>query len=282
MNETTVRTVLVTGSTDGIGKETAAQLAELGMHVLVHGRNEPRGQAALDDVRTRTGSDKLDLVVADLTSQRQIRELAADIGRRFDRLDVLVNNAGVYMARRVLTEDGMETTLAVNYLAPFLLTHLLLDLLRSSSPARIISLASVAHFSVDVVDFTNLQGERYYDGYDAYALSKAAVVLFTYELAERLGDAGVTANCLHPGVINTKLLRAGFPGSRGAPVAKGAATPAYLATSPAVEGVTGGYWDDKKPVRSSPQTYDRHTRHRLWEVSERLVGLVAARRATSV
>ena len=204
-----------------------------------------------------------------------MRSLAAQVRASAPRLDVLINNAGVYHDRRTLTADGLETTFAVNHLAPFLLTNLLGDLLAASAPARVVTVASVAHQSAQL-EFADLQGTYRYDGYTAYAFSKLCNILFTYELADRLADAGVTANCLHPGVVATKLLQAGFPGLRGATVIEGARTPVYLATSPEVAEITGTYFVGGRPARSSAVSYDVTARRRLWRVSEQLVGLDVA------
>lgn len=266
------RTVLVTGSTDGIGKATAMELARRGAKVLIHGRNPEKGRAVLEEIRKRTGNETLEFFEADLSSQRQVRRLASEVIESRDKLHVLINNAGTFLPQRQLTEDGLEITFAVNYLAPFLLTHELLDLLKKSSPSRIITVASIAHWNARV-DWNNLQGERRYDGFDAYALSKLGDILFTYALARRLQGTGVTANCLHPGVIRTKLLRAGFGNYPGAMPEEGARTSVYLATSPDVENVSGRYFERCRPARSSPQSYDMELQERFWQVSERLIGL---------
>jgi len=263
--------VLITGSTDGIGKQTAIELVRLGATVVLHGRSAERGQAALDEVRRITGSDKLDYVAADLSSQKQVRALADQVREKYERLHVLINNAAVVMNKRQLTEDGLEMTFAVNHLAPFLLTHLLLDVLKRGAPARIVNVSSGTHQGARM-DFDNLQGEKRYDGYTAYALSKLGNVLFTYELAERLKGTGVTVNCLHPGVITTKLLRAGW-GSAGASLEEGAATPVYLASAPEVETVTGQYFVRKQPAPSAAPTHDTKLRQEFWKVSARLTGL---------
>ncbi len=234
--------ILVTGSTDGIGKQTAQKLASKGAVVLLHGRNPSKGQRVMEEIRSVTGSD---------------------------RLHVLINNAGIFQQERRLTEDGLETTFAVNYLAPFLLTRELLSLLKKSAPSRIINVASVAHWNAQV-DWNNLQGERHYDAFDAYALSKLCIILFTYALAERLKGTRVTANCLHPGVIKTKLLRASFGDHPGDTPEKGAETSVYLACSSEVKDVTGHYFEKCKPVRSSPLSYDQERRDKLWMVSEKL------------
>ncbi len=244
----------------------------MGANVLLHGRNREKGKAVLEDVSKISGNNDIELFIADLSSQRLVRMLASEILEKHDRLHVLINNAGIFQKERRLTEDGIETTFAVNYLAPFLLTNLLLDLLKESAPSRIISVASIAHESA-VINWSNLQGERYYDGYDAYALSKLCIVLFTYDLAEKLKGTGVTANCLHPGVIRTKLLREGFGIYPGDTPEKGAKTSVYLASSPEVEGVSGKYFKNQRPARSSPISYDRTLQEKLWKISEKLTGI---------
>ncbi len=185
--------VLVTGSTDGIGKQTALELARLGAHVLVHGRSQERAAAARDEIRRQVDNAQVAEIVGDLASLGEVRQLAATLQQRYDRLDVLINNAGVFMNERRLTEDGLEMTFAVNHLAPFLLTQLLMNSLRAAPKARIITVSSVAHQRARV-DFYNLQGERNFNGYGAYALSKLWNILFKYELAERLAGTGITAN----------------------------------------------------------------------------------------
>lgn len=264
------RTVLVTGSTDGIGKATALGMAQIGAKVLLHGRDPEKGRRVQEEIAMATGSDQLDLFTADLASQRQVRKLAAEVVEMHERLHVLINNAGTFQVERRLTEDGLETTFAVNLVAPFLLAHELLELLEKSSPSRIINVASIAHLNAKV-DWNNLQGERWYDGFQAYALSKLGVVLFTYELAERLKGSAVTANCLHPGVIRTKLLRAGF-GDYGSPPEKGARTPIYLASSPEVEEVSGEYFMDCRPAKSSSLSYNKDLQKRFWELAETYTG----------
>ncbi|HXG37384.1 MAG TPA: SDR family oxidoreductase [Bacteroidota bacterium] len=268
----TSKTILITGSTDGIGKETALELAAMGHKVIVHGRSSQRAEDAANDIRKKSGNATIETVVADFTSLRQVRAMAADVIKRFPRLDVLINNAGVYMKERTLTEDGYETTFQVNHLAHFLLTHLLLDLLKQSAPSRIINVSSMAHNNAKL-SFDNLQGEKRYGGYGAYACSKLENILFTYELAERLEGTGVTVNCLHPGVIATKLLRAGFGGFGGSGVKKGAETIVFLATSPKGATVTGKYFVNKEVADSSLASHDRSLRKALWELSERLVGI---------
>ena len=263
--------ILITGSTDGIGRQAALELAAMGATVLVHGRNESRGKNVVEEIRKATGNQKVDLLVADFSSMEQVRRLAADVKQRYSALHVLVNNAGVFMNERRLTADGLETTLAVNHLAPFLLTNLLLDLLRKSAPARVITVSSVAH-TRGKLDFENLQSEKSFGGYSSYALSKLANMLFTYELGELLEGTGVTSNCLHPGIIGTKLLRTSF-NIAGGSTADGAETLIYLATSPEVTGVTGKYFQEKRETPSSPDTHDPALCKKMWEVSAQLTGL---------
>jgi NAD(P)-dependent dehydrogenase (short-subunit alcohol dehydrogenase family) len=264
--------ILVTGATDGIGKQTALELARTGATVLLHGRSVERGQTALKELRAASGNANLDLFIADLASQAQVRRLAAEVQAKYGLLHVLINNAGTFMPQRELTEDGLEMTFAVNHLAPFLLTHLLLDKLRQSAPVRIITVSSTLHQRAQV-DFNNLQGDKHYSPTYAYNLSKLGNVLFTVELAERLRGSGVTVNCLHPGAIDTKLLRAAFRGLAGETVAAGAATSVYLATAPEVAALTGLYFEAKRPVSASPLSKDLDLRRKLWDVSRQLTGL---------
>ena len=239
----------------------------MGAKVLLHGRDPEKGRRVYEEIARTTGIDQLDLFIADLASQRQVHKLAAEVVERHERLHVLINNAGTFQAERRLTEDGLETSFVVNYLAPFLLTHELLRLLEKSSPSRIINVASIAHLNAKV-DWNNLQGERWYDGFEAYALSKLGIVLLTYKIAERLKGSAVTANCLHPGVIKTKLLRAGFGDYPGSPPEKGARTSIYLASSPDVKGISGEYFVECRPAKSSPLSYNRDLQERFWELAE--------------
>jgi NAD(P)-dependent dehydrogenase (short-subunit alcohol dehydrogenase family) len=264
--------ILVTGSTDGIGKETARQLAQLGATVIVHGRSADRCEAARDDIRQATGNPNVDFVTADLSSQRQVRQMAIDVIARYDRLHVLINNAGVILLQRQLSEDGIEMSFAVNHLAPFLLTHLLLDRLKQNAPARIVNVSSTVHYDAPL-RFDNLQGERKYNGVEAYKIAKLGNVLFTYELVDRLTGSGVTVNCLHPGVVATKLLDAGWGWSSGLTSAQGAVLSVYLATSPEVDGVTGKYYESTSAGGASPKASDVKLRRQLWDISAHLCGL---------
>jgi NAD(P)-dependent dehydrogenase (short-subunit alcohol dehydrogenase family) len=265
--------ILVTGSTDGIGKATAIELASQGAEVILHGRKVGKGHTVQRELEEKTGGEKPDLVIADFSDRDQILQMALDISQRYSRLDVLINNAGTYEKVRRVTANGVEMTFAVNYLAPFLLTHSLLPLLKKSAPSRIISVASSAHEDVDRFDWDNLQGERHYDPWDTYARSKFADIVFTYLLARNIDGSGVTANCLHPGVVNTKMLRSAFPKMPGIPPEQGALTSVYLAVSPDVAGMSGHYFDNGRPVRSSALTYDRSVQERLWKMAEDRTGI---------
>ena len=288
MSALTGKTVLVTGGTGGIGLATAAGLAGLGARVGIVGRDAGRARAAAERIRTGATGGDVDVFIADVSSQREVQRLAETVLAAYPRLDVLVNNVGGYWATRHATEDGLERTFAVNHLAPFLLTHLLLDRLRSSAPARVVTVSSGAQ-AMGRIDFDDLQGERSYSGQRAYNQSKLANVLFTYELARRLEGSGVTANVLHPGVVRTAF---GQEDSRGwmrlmLPVVRpfmktperGAETSVYLASSPEVEGVSGRYFANSKPKTSSRASYDTAAARRLWEVSAGLVGLARAEQA---
>jgi len=281
------KTVLVTGGTGGIGKATATGLAALGARVGIVGRDTQRARSAAADIVRESGNSSVDVFVADLSAQAEVRRLAAEVLDRLRRLDALVNNVGGFWATRHTTADGLEHTFAVNHLAPFLLTHLLLDRLTASAPARIVTVSSGAQ-AMGRIDFDDLQGEKKYSGQRAYNQSKLANVLFTYELARRLEGTDVTATVLHPGVTRTafaaedptpgmKTLTAAVRPFMKTP-ARGAATPIFAASSPYVEGVTGVYFANRKAKKSSKRSYDREAAARLWTVSEQLAGLNAAKR----
>jgi NAD(P)-dependent dehydrogenase (short-subunit alcohol dehydrogenase family) len=269
--------ILITGSTDGIGKATAIELASRGAEVIVHGRNKKKGHEVLRELKEKAGGENSDLFIADFSRQDQIRQMAADLSSRYTRLDVLINDVGTYEPARRLTREGVEMTFAVNYLAPFLLTRLLLPLLRNSAPSRIVTVASSAHEDVDRIPWDDLQRAKHYDAWEAYALSKFADITFTYMLTRRLEGTGVTANCLHPGVVNTKILRTAIPGYHGITPEEGARTSVYLAVSPEVTGISGNYFENKKPALSSALTHDRSVQERLWDIAENLTGPGSAR-----
>jgi retinol dehydrogenase-14 len=279
------KTVLITGGTGGIGKATAIGLARLGARVGISGRGRARAEAAATDIRVASGNPSIDVYVADLSSQADVRRLAREVLDAYPRLDVLVNNVGGFWAHRQVTADGLEHTFALNHLAPFLATNLLLDRLVASAPVRVVTVSSGAHVR-GRIDFDDLQGERKWSGQRAYAQSKLANVMFTYELARRLDGTGVTATVLHPGVVRTafgaedpaRWQRAFLPLVRPflKSPARGAETAIYLASSPDVAGVTGQYFAGRKPKTSNRASYDTEAQARLWRVSADLVGLTSA------
>lgn len=276
------RTCLVTGATSGIGKEIAAGLAGMGATVVFVGRDGGKCEAVLKEIMQRHPEGKVSYIVSDLSSQQSVRGLVAEFLDRFPSLHVLVNNAGIFSAQRATTVDGIEQTFAVNHLAPFLLTHLLLSRLKASAPARIITTSSIAHRGARI-DFDDPQFEkRPYSGISAYGQSKLANILFTRELARRLEGRRVTANCFHPGAVNTKLLdenpmwyraawRAASPFMLSSE--KGADTGVYLASSPEVEEVTGRYFVKRKITEPSALAQDDEAASRLWIISEELTGI---------
>ncbi len=275
------RTALVTGGTSGIGRATAVGLAALGAHVAITGRDRGRAEDAGREIRA-AGAGQVDVFVADLSAQSEVRRLADEVLQRLPRVDVLVNNVGGYWETRRVTTDGLEHTFALNHLAPFLLTNLLLDRLHQGSAARVVTVASKAH-SLGEIHFDDLQGERSYSGSRAYNQSKLANVLFTYELARKLRGTSVTANALHPGMVSTAFgaedpalvhrLVVPFMRSFMKSPSQGAATSIQVASDPGLERVTGRYFANRKPTRSSKASYDEAAAARLWQVSADLVGL---------
>jgi NAD(P)-dependent dehydrogenase (short-subunit alcohol dehydrogenase family) len=275
------RICMVTGANSGIGKATAAGLAGLGATVVLVCRNRERGEKAMADIREKTGNSSLELLLSDFASLQSVRDLAKDYIGSHNSLHVLVNNAGVAQVTRSVTVDGFETTFGVDYLSQFLLTNLLLDVIKRSAPSRIVIVSSTSHYGGHL-DMDDLQMERGYGVMKAYGRAKLAQVLFTYELARRLEGTGVTANCLHPGAVATNIW-----GRPLGPLSflmkvnrlflispeKGAETPVYLASSSEVANVTGKYFDDRREKRSSSESYDVMLAQKLWDASAKLVGL---------
>lgn len=273
---------LITGASSGIGLTTAMRLAELGAEMVLVCRDPVRGEEARRRVVAAATGKPPTLLLADVSSQASIHALAAELPRRFPRLDVLVNNAGGIFATRELTVDGIERTFATNYLAPFLFTHLVLDLLRAASASRVVNVASALH-GAGHKDMGNLQGEQHYNFMQAYKLSKFSVIVFTYELARRLGSTRIAVNCVEPGPTKTGFgdnltglpslfprIMKRLPIFRSAEV--GARTPIYVASSPDIEGTTGQYFVKCKPARSKPITHDLALAERLWTLSASLTG----------
>jgi NAD(P)-dependent dehydrogenase (short-subunit alcohol dehydrogenase family) len=280
---------LVTGATNGIGKATAQALAEMGATVVIVGRNVMKTSQVVEEIRAASGNNTVDSLLADLSSPQEVQWLADKFKRKYSHLHVLINNAGGFFMRRQLRGDGLEMTFALNHLASFLLTNLLLDTIKASAPARIINVSSNAHAS-GKIEFDNLQGEREY-GPRAYDNSKLANILFTMELARRLEGTGVTVNALHPGFVAT-----GFAKNNGKLIAalvsiitplvarspaKGAETSIYLASSPRVEGITGKYFHNSNVISPATQATDMVVARKLWDVSAEMVHLADGLPATT-
>ena len=276
------RICLVTGGTNGIGKSTAQELAQMGATVIIVGRDAQKTSRVVNEIRATSGNAKVRPMLADLSSQLDVRRLADEFKSQYAHLHVLINNAGAVFMKRQLSMDGIEMTFALNHLAYFLLTDLLLDTLKASAPARIINVSSNAHTS-GKIEFDNLQGEQIYSP-RVYENSKLANILFTTELARRLQGTGVTVNALHPGFTAT-----GFAKNNGRAIAalvsifaplvarspaKGAETSIYLASSPSVEGLSGEYFYDSQVIQAAPQANDMAVARRLWDVSAEMVDLI--------
>jgi retinol dehydrogenase-12 len=271
MGEREDRVMLVTGATDGIGKQTALELLRKGAQVIVHGRTEAKVAATVEALRAAVPGAQVSGVTFDLASLAAVRAGAARVLAHHPQLHVLVNNAGVFLHQRQLTVDGHETTFAVNHLAPFLLTELLRERLVASGPARVVNVSSGTHTSGQI-DLKDLMQDRRYSGFAAYSASKLANVLHANALAARHDPAQLTANSLHPGVIGTKLLTAGW-GAGGGSLENGARTSVKLATDPGLAGVTGRYFSDAREAKAAPAAHDATLREGLWNASAKLVGL---------
>jgi NAD(P)-dependent dehydrogenase (short-subunit alcohol dehydrogenase family) len=278
MNE---KVCMVTGATAGIGAVASQEIARTGATVVVVGRNPDKCAATVAQIKQQTGNPRVDFLLADLSVQQSIHELAAAFKTRYARLDVLLNNAGAVYFRRQESADGIELTFALNHLNYFLLTHLLIDMLKAAASARIVNVASGAHQG-NKLDFDDLEARQRYQAFSVYGRSKLANILFTYELARRLANTNITANALHPGFVATSFGKNnGWLGRILMNIvhrfaigpAEGARTPIYLATAPAVAGVTGKYWEKEKAVASSPESYDKAAAQRLWHISEQLTGI---------
>lgn len=277
------KTAVVTGANSGIGKETAVALAKMGARVVCTARNEEKGRSAVAEIARRAGNDQVELSVFDLSSMGSVRSGAADILQRCPRIEILVNNAGLVLSQRSETVDGFESTFAINHLGPFLLTTLLLERIKASTPARIVNVASSAHSGArHGLNFDDLQFTKGYGSQRAYAASKLANILFTSELSRRLEGTGVAVNCVHPGTVRTGwsadgdvqgLLRIGVLIARPFMLSptRGAATSVYVASSPEVDGITGKYFVRCKVHRPRPPAEDAEAARRLWEVSAKLV-----------
>ncbi|MCE7734020.1 MAG: SDR family oxidoreductase [Candidatus Heimdallarchaeota archaeon] len=265
--------ILITGASDGIGKQTALELAEMGAHVIMHGRNEDKTSKAAEEVKTKSGNNNVDIIIADLSSFESIRRMSDAIHSEYDHIDVLINNAGVQIHSHETSADGYELTFAVNHLAYFLLTSLLLDLVKQSEYKRMVIVASQLH-SEDL-DFDNLQAEKGYSLYPIYAQSKLCNIMFSFLLAKRLDGFGITVNCLHPGLIDTNLnpKRDQSVVDRALPVEKGSIASVYLSSSSEIVGVTGNYYlNDASVGRPREIAFNEELQLKLWNLSEEMIG----------
>lgn len=268
---------LITGANSGIGKATAIGLAKMGASIIMVCRNQERGERALKYIKSKSNNESIELMLVDLSSQKAIHQFVQEFKEKYNKLDVLINNAGVNLSKQTLTEDGIETTFAVNYLATFLLSNLLFDSLVAGQPARIVNVASSVQ--AKSIDFDNINGEKHYGQMKAYSLSKLAIVLFTYEFAKRFGGNGVTINCLHPGYIRTNMIRNFrkfvkyfFPliSLFVKSPKRGAKTSIYCASSPNLEGVSGKYFKKRKEAKTVRASYDEELAKKLWDLSVEL------------
>ena len=270
MNSIQDQTILITGSTDGIGKLTALRLAEQQAHVLVHGRDQKKIINVVEELKRSSGNEKIEGIRADFSSLADVRHLAEEVLERYPRLDVLINNAGVGTSDERYSRDGHELRFAVNYLSPFLFTRLLLPSLKKASPARIVNVSSAGQHPVD---FNDIMLEKHFDGMRAYCQSKLALIMFTFDLAEELKKAQVTVNTLHPGTyLNTNMVRQANVTPLGE-AESGAEAEVFLAVSPSLKDVTGQYFNVKAQARADRQAYDRQARQQLRELTLRLTGL---------
>ncbi|MHB8567369.1 MAG: SDR family oxidoreductase [Nitrososphaerales archaeon] len=280
MSELRGRICLVTGANSGIGKAASNDLARMGATVVMVCRDESKGESARKEIMRETGNQSIELMIADFSSLESVRKLASDYRKNHDKLHVLLNNAGLILGRRIVTEDGLEETFEVNYLSHFLLTYLLLDTLKVSAPSRIVNISSSAHYSGHL-DFQDLQGEKKYSPMKSYSQTKLAQVLFTRELAKRLDGTRVTANAVHPGAVRTNWGNEGGVLGIGIRIARpfllsakrGAETPVYVASAPELESVSGKYFSNKREEQSSSESYNDNEVKELWEISMKLAGL---------
>lgn len=264
------KVIFITGSTSGIGKETAIKLAKLGALVIVHGRNQTKAEETLTEIKNKASNDNFYALYGDLRSIEEIKNISRQLHKNFGRLDVLINNAGIIKQERTITHEGLEETFAVNYIAPFLLNNLLIDILKNSTPRRIVNVASQVHSNE--IDFDNLQYSTGYTAVRAYALSKTCLIMYTYLLADKLKKYNITVNTLHPGVINTKLLKATW-GEIGAPTDVGAKALVHAATASDLRNVTGKYFKNNKAAISKDLTYNKQLQEKLWRKTEELLGM---------
>ena len=275
---------LITGATDGIGKETAKCLAGFNARLILVGRDQSKGESVRNELMVQTGNDQIDIMTADLSNMNAIQKLSAEIHKKYNKLNVLINNAGAFFSKREITDDGFEKTFALNHLGYFLLTKLLLDLIKKSTDARIVNVSSQAHAG-STINFDDLHGEKDFSGWNAYKQSKLMNIMFTYKLAVLLKDTQITVNTLHPGFVRSRfgdnndgMVGIGLKLAKkiGAiSIKKGAATSVFLASSPTVKGVTGKYFVKCKPEKSSAASYNKSNIDRLWKTTEQCLAFLA-------
>jgi len=274
------KVVLVTGATSGMGRETALALAEMAATVVIHGRNKEKTEAIAKEIRSKIPGAQVEVILADFSKLSEVKEMADEFKRRFTRLDILVNNAGLMTNKKSMTADGHEMMFQVNFLAPFLLTCRLMDLIERSAPSRIVIVSSAAH-GYGRLDFDDIEFEEDFGSMKGYGRSKLEDLVFTYELARRLNGKQITVNALHPGLVRTNLCSSAsrwwcsgfrFITLFGRTARRGAETAIYLASSPEAEGITGKYFANKHSVKSSARSYDEASWVKLWETAERMLG----------
>ena len=269
---------MITGANSGIGKATAMGLAKMDATLIMVGRDKKSCDEVRKQIIEKTGNKNIDILICDLSSQKQIHHLVDNYNQKYQNLHILINNAGIVLRKRTLNDEGIEMNFAVNYLAPFLLTNLLLDVLKKSTPSRIINISSGVHKRASI-DFDDLQSEKKYSSFGTYGKSKLALLLFTYELSRKLKNSGVTVNALHPGVVKTNLGRdqpafsRWFQNTFFKSPERGAETSIYLVSSPEVDGMTGKYFINKKPAKSSEESYNEENAKKLWNISIKLTKL---------
>lgn len=262
------KTILITGSTDGIGKQTAIELAKLGHEIIVHGKNAIKGENTVNEIIGLSLNKKVHYLNADLSDFDEIKKLTDQVKNKFNKLDTLINNAGIFKTEKIILPNKLESTFMINHMASFTICNLLMEMLQETGNARIVNVSSIAQ--AESIDFDNLNGEKYFDSYHSYALSKLENILFTYKLNRLLKGQNITTNCLHPGIVNTKLLNEGWGGG-GLSIERGATCSIFVAINNEVENISGKYFVSCQQKKSSAISYDQKIQDRLWEISQNIM-----------